>query len=71
MRPVLGCPQLTFAVEMGDVEAQNPCTAEAKRKAKWSLRGQSTEHKRGFGLPPQGAIRVRLKCLEEHGHLQA
>jgi hypothetical protein len=43
---MLGCPQLAFA-EMGDVEAPNPRTVEAKRKAKWPPRRQATEHKRG------------------------
>jgi hypothetical protein len=44
---MLGCPQLTFAVEMGNVEAPNPRMVEAKRKAKWPPREQATEHKRG------------------------
>jgi hypothetical protein len=39
---------------MGDVEAPNPCTVEAKRKAKWPPRGQATEHKRGPDRPPRG-----------------
>lgn len=36
-----------FAVGMGNVEAPNPRTVEAKLKAKWPPRGQATEHKRG------------------------
>jgi len=31
---ILGCPQLEFGVEKGDVEAPNPCMVEAKQKAK-------------------------------------
>jgi hypothetical protein len=36
-----------LAVEMGDVEAPNLRTVEAKRKAKWRPRGQATEQKHG------------------------
>ena len=50
---ILGCPQLALAVEMGNIEAPNRCTVEAKRKAEWPPRGQATEHKRGPDRPPR------------------
>jgi hypothetical protein len=51
---MLCCPQLAFVVKMGDVEAPNPFTVEAKRKAKWPLRrGQATKRKRGPDWPPR------------------
>jgi hypothetical protein len=34
-----------LTVEMGDVEAPNLRTVEAKRKAKWHPQGQATEQK--------------------------
>ena len=44
---MLGCPgfAVTVALEKGDVETPDPCTVEAKCKAKWPPRGQATEHK--------------------------
>jgi hypothetical protein len=57
---MLGCPQLVFAVEMGDIEAPNPRTVEAKRKAKWPPRGQATEHKHGPDQPPR---EVLYRCV--------
>ncbi|KAF8489659.1 hypothetical protein F5888DRAFT_1870139 [Russula emetica] len=42
---MLGWPQLTIAVRTGNVKAPDPCTVEAKRKAKWPPRVQATEHK--------------------------
>ena len=61
-------PQLTFAVEMGDVEAPNPHTVEAKRTAKWPPRGLATEHKRGPDQLPrevlyEDALRHAERCL--------
>ncbi|KAF8489964.1 hypothetical protein F5888DRAFT_1743333 [Russula emetica] len=56
---ILGCPQLTFAVEMGDVKTPNPCMVEAKRKAKWPPRGQATEQKHRPDRPPR---EVLYKC---------
>src|SRR5450631_1525948 len=64
---MLGCSQLAFAVDMGDVDAPNPCTVEAKRKAMWPLRGQATEHKHGRDQPPRGAIQVHPSVLKSAG----
>ncbi|KAF8491208.1 hypothetical protein F5888DRAFT_1737803 [Russula emetica] len=56
---ILDCPQLALAVEMGNVKAPNPCTVEAKRKAKWPPRGQATEQKHG---PDQQPREVLYEC---------
>ncbi|KAI0269671.1 hypothetical protein BGY98DRAFT_937705 [Russula aff. rugulosa BPL654] len=48
-----GCPQLTFAVETGDIEVLNACMVEAKHEAKWPLQVQSTKHERGPDKSPR------------------
>ena len=50
-----GCPQLAFAVEMGDVEAPNVRMVEARHEARWPLRRLATEHERGPNQPPREA----------------
>ena len=50
-----GCPQLAFAVEMGDIEAPNAHMVEAKHEAKWPLQGLATEHECGPNQPPREA----------------
>jgi hypothetical protein len=46
---------LSLSVEMGNIKAPSLCMVEAKRKAKWPLRGQATEQKRGPDRLPQEA----------------
>jgi hypothetical protein len=49
-----------LAVEMGDIEAPNLRTVEAKRKDKWPPQGQATEQKYG---PDQGTSMCWLALL--------
>jgi hypothetical protein len=44
-----------MTVELGDVEAPNLRTVEAKQKAKWPLQGQATEQRHGPGQLPREA----------------
>ena len=50
----VGCPQLGFEVEVGNVEAPNPRTVEAKRRSKGPPQRHATEGERGPDQPPQG-----------------
>jgi len=56
---MLRYPQLAFVVEMGDIEAPNPRTVEAKRKAEWPPQGLATEHSHGPDQPPR---EVKYDC---------
>jgi hypothetical protein len=56
---MLGCPQLALAVEMGEIEAPNPRTVEAKRKTKWPPRGQTAERERVPDWSPREVLRKR------------
>ncbi len=56
---MLGCPQLALAVEMGEIEAPNPRTVEAKCKTKWPPRGQTAERER---VPDWSPREVLHKC---------
>ena len=73
---ILGLPLTCLAVEMGDVEAPNLRTVEAKQKAKWPPRGQATEQRRGHGQLPREVLYKRgqnnLKSIgTSTRHLQA
>ena len=60
-----------IAVEMGDAEAPNLRTVEAKRKAKWPPQGQATEQRRGPDRLTERCCTSATQMIEELTNLQA
>ena len=48
-----------MTVEMGDVQAPNLRTVEAKRETNWPPRGQATEQRHGHGQLPREVLYER------------